>query len=371
MGYMDIWQEIERRFALQEEYLGPDKPVNRRLPLVSVIVLAYRHAGYIGACLDGILKQRTDFDFEIIIGEDGSTDGTREICVEYAGRHPDKIRLFLRDRRLSIGRDDSGDPIIFNGIWANFAARGRYVAKCDGDDYWTDPDKLAKQVAFLEKHPDFGLVCTNYRRFHQRTGTFLKNRHGRGRVAPSGAVYAALLEWNFIGVSTIVADRRRLEECRLRLRPIWFSTIIQDYLIWLDLSRWTKIKYLPDVTTVYRVLNESANNSADPLRLLRNEKQMADLVAASAARYVTSARKRRAIDRRWRRQLVYSSLRKGVPYAANEVLREAPARLPADRFWATTWYRRGIWPGPLMILLKLESTGRSAFRRLVYRLGSG
>jgi len=148
---ISIGEELERRFLLQEEYLGHCKPVNRIEPLVSVIVTTYQHAQYIRDCLDDILMQKTDFPYEIIIGEDESTDGTREICKEYAEEHPDKIRLFLRDRNIShykLGNISKR----FNGLFTRMAARGKYTALCEGDDYWIDPKKLQKQVDFLESN---------------------------------------------------------------------------------------------------------------------------------------------------------------------------------------------------------------------------
>lgn len=122
--------------------------------LVSVWVLTYNHARFIARCLDGILEQKTDFPIEICLGEDGSDDGTREICQEYAERHPDIIRLFLRDRN---------DPARANceGAWQyNFietfrSCRGKYIATCDGDDFWSDESKLQKQIDLLEKHPEY------------------------------------------------------------------------------------------------------------------------------------------------------------------------------------------------------------------------
>ncbi len=93
--------EVARRYALQVEYGGADRHVHRITPAVSVLVVTYQHAPFIAECLDGILAQQTDFPFEVIIGEDGSDDGTREICIAYADAHPDRIRLFLRDRALT------------------------------------------------------------------------------------------------------------------------------------------------------------------------------------------------------------------------------------------------------------------------------
>ena len=153
---MNIIEISNDRFALQHEYLGKKKIINTLEPLVSVTVATYQHAPYIKDCLNGILMQKTSFPFEIILGEDDSTDGTREICKEYAEKYPHKIRLFLRDKKLSLLSDENGDLITrFNSYWNRLSARGKYIAWCDGDDYWLDPNKLQKQIDFLEEHEEF------------------------------------------------------------------------------------------------------------------------------------------------------------------------------------------------------------------------
>lgn len=160
---MDIQKIYNERFLLEQEYGGNDRPVHRIQPLVSVSVITYQHRDFIKDCLEGILMQQTSFPFEIIIGEDESTDGTREICLDYANRYPDKIRLFLRDRKTSQLFDGNGKYICrFNGKWNRESARGRYIALCEGDDYWTDPLKLQKQVDFLEENPAYILTCGGF-----------------------------------------------------------------------------------------------------------------------------------------------------------------------------------------------------------------
>src|SRR5690606_30314404 len=155
-------QELERRFHLQDEYLGLDKPVNGISPMVSVRVATYQHAPYIANCLDSLLMQKTTFPFEIIVGEDESTDGTREICIEYAKKFPDRIRLFLRDRTLSQYIVDGKVVARFNSRWNNMSCRGRYVAICEGDDSWMNPNKLQMQVDFLESNPDYSMCCGGF-----------------------------------------------------------------------------------------------------------------------------------------------------------------------------------------------------------------
>ncbi len=129
----------------------------KNTPLLSVIVVTYNHANYIGQCLDGILMQQTNFPFEIILGEDESSDGTREICQEYAERFPQNIKLLLQSREdvLYINDRPTGRA---NYIACLNECKGKYIAQCEGDDYWTDPLKLQKQVDFLE-HNDSYVVC--------------------------------------------------------------------------------------------------------------------------------------------------------------------------------------------------------------------
>lgn len=153
----------------ENEYLGKDKPVDKIKPLVSVRVQTYQHAKYIGQCLDGILMQETDFPYEVIVGEDESIDGTREICKEYAEKHPDKIRLFLRSRKDVI-YSKGGDPTgRFNSRANTIAARGDYIAFCEGDDYWTDPGKLQKQFNIFKQIQDLAL-CIHATRVIEENG---------------------------------------------------------------------------------------------------------------------------------------------------------------------------------------------------------
>lgn len=129
-------------------------------PLVSVCVITYNQQDYIRACLDGILMQQTDFPFEICLGEDESTDETRAICQEYADKYPGQINLILRSQS-DPARAEYTSPALFNWNETLKACKGKYIATCEGDDYWIDPLKLQKQVNFLEGNEEYGLVCTN------------------------------------------------------------------------------------------------------------------------------------------------------------------------------------------------------------------
>lgn len=159
---VDLAKEVGRRYAQQVEHGGTSRPVHTIEPAVSVLVVTYQHAPFIRECLDGILGQQTDFAFEVVVGEDASEDGTREICVEYAQSHPDRIRLFLRDRALTqLPLDPAGVMAVkrLNGRFTRMAARGPVLALCEGDDRWTDPTKLQRQFDVLCRRPDIATVC--------------------------------------------------------------------------------------------------------------------------------------------------------------------------------------------------------------------
>ena len=121
---------------------------------VSVFMITYNHEKYIAEALDSILMQKTDFDFDIVIGEDCSTDATRRIVLEYSRKYPDKIKLLLHN--VNVG-------FISNMMYVLEACTGKYVAMCEGDDYWTDPFKLQKQVDFLEANKEYMLATHGYR----------------------------------------------------------------------------------------------------------------------------------------------------------------------------------------------------------------
>lgn len=119
--------------------------------VVSVIVLTYNQSEYIAKCLDSILSQKTTFEFEVLIGDDCSSDGTSIVVKEYARMFPDVIKAFIREKNMGATRNVYD---LFN------RAQGKYIASCEGDDYWTDPRKLEIQVGFLESHLEY-MGCTH------------------------------------------------------------------------------------------------------------------------------------------------------------------------------------------------------------------
>lgn len=124
--------------------------------LVSISCITYNHASYIRECLDGFLMQQCNFSFEVLIHDDASTDGTQEIIKEYQEKYPDIIKpIFQVENQYSKG---------LRGVMARFnfpRAQGKYIALCEGDDYWADPLKLQRQVDFMEENEDYIGCFTN------------------------------------------------------------------------------------------------------------------------------------------------------------------------------------------------------------------
>lgn len=259
MKFNPVSVALEERFLLQKEYLGENKPVNQIHPLVSVTVATYQHVNYIKQCLEGILMQKTNFPYEIIVGEDGSVDGTQDICKEYAEKYPDKIRLYIRDRKLSQFVAENGEVTRFNGIWNRMSARGKYIAWCEGDDYWIDPLKLQKQFDFLESHLDYGLVHTDFNIISESN---IKEYRIRRKLGERQNVLEQILLGNYdIGTLTVMFRKDLYDSLPKYYLSKKFP--MGDLPLWIEFAAVAKIKYISDVTANYRRLDSSASHSTN------------------------------------------------------------------------------------------------------------
>jgi glycosyltransferase involved in cell wall biosynthesis len=135
-------------------------------PLLSVCLITYNHENFIREAIDGVLMQKVDFDWELIIAEDCSTDRTREIVLEYKERYPDFIKLILQEKNVGPATN-----------WLDLITtpKSRYIAYFEGDDYWTDPLKLQKQVDFLEENEDYSIAWSKYSKVDYKGDQIEKN----------------------------------------------------------------------------------------------------------------------------------------------------------------------------------------------------
>lgn len=223
-------------------------------PLVSICVQAYQHRSYIEECLDGILMQQTSFSFEILLGEDSSSDGTTEICIQYAEKYPDKIRLFLhhRENNIKINGNFTGR---FNLLYNLFSARGKYIAICEGDDYWTDPLKLEKQIKAFDRYPEANIcshVSIKYDDDQKKNVGKIGNNGDKACLIP---IREVILRYGSIApMQTIMLRNQNLED--------YVDVVINAYgahgLMQVFWAHPVGILYLPEEMAVYRT--NSANS---------------------------------------------------------------------------------------------------------------
>ena len=227
-------------------------------PRVSVVMLAYRHEHTLPAALEGVLAQDFFEGYELIIGEDCSADNTLALAVEYQQRHPDRIRVIHGLRNVGAS---------CNSQRAIRAARGEFIALCEGDDYWHHPGKLTMQVAALRANPDAQLCHTDYDR---RIGRWvLRSAHARRRpahLAQGDQAYRTLLQGMTVKTATALYRRNFLQ--RFLASP--FNRLdwpFGDYPKALLAATEGPVIYLPVSTATYRLQPGSAMYSGRGARL--------------------------------------------------------------------------------------------------------
>ncbi len=235
--------------------------LSRNTVLVSICCLTYNHKAFIRKAIDSFLNQKTKFKFEIVIGEDCSTDGTHEIVLDYFNKYGDLIRVMTSESNVGA---------INNELRTISACKGKYIAYCEGDDYWTDPYKLQKQVDFLEAHPDYGLVHSDINVLNQETGdvTSAYNKTNHIQI-PSGNIYDFLMRpGHFIKTMTVCLRKELLDTYYLSnqqiIRQDWR---LIDISLWLMIAQHSKIHYMDEVMATYRLLPESMSRSQSPEKL--------------------------------------------------------------------------------------------------------
>lgn len=146
-------------------------------PLVSICCITYNHAPYIKECIEGFLMQKTTFPIEILIHDDCSTDGTTEIIKDYEKQYPDLIfPLYEEENQYQKGKASEID------LYNYKRARGKYIAYCEGDDYWTDPLKLQKQVDFMEANPDYSVCFHDFKKHDIRKDVWFCPAYGDNKL---------------------------------------------------------------------------------------------------------------------------------------------------------------------------------------------
>ncbi len=235
-------------------------------PCVSVCLITYNQAPYITGAIEGILAQKTDFPFELVIGEDGSTDGTAQICREYAKKFPDLIRLFCRSREDVVYIE--GYPTSRNNLLKTFrACRAEFIAYCEGDDYWQDERKLKKQVDFLKTRPEYGMVHTVADVFYQSKNRLKKYKGGYHPA--EGDVYKNLFYRYNIFSSSVCCRAELLRRGLDELEKFGSKWISGDIVLWLTVAYNSKVHYMDQPMIVYRIIDGSLSHQDDLVRIFK------------------------------------------------------------------------------------------------------
>src|SRR5574344_1129401 len=215
-------------------------------PLLSICCIAYNQEKFIRQTLDGFVMQKTNFKFEVLINDDCSTDGTADIIREYETNYPDLIKPLYHDRN----QYSQGFPVNMNNV---SRAKGKYIALCEGDDYWIDPQKLQVQVDFLESHPDFSLTYTDYKIYFEGRHVFQPNVYWRDnflhptfRLHLIHTMYLAPCTWVYRVSDAPVLEHRYIDD---------------TYVMMLNFLAEKKVMYIDRVTAVYRISDESASHT--------------------------------------------------------------------------------------------------------------
>jgi glycosyltransferase involved in cell wall biosynthesis len=211
-----------------------------QIPKVSILMVTYNHESFIAQAIESVLMQETNFSYELVIGEDCSTDKTREIVQNFAAKYPEKIRLLLPEKNLGLlGK--------INFIQTYQACRGEYVAILEGDDYWTDSQKLQKQVEFLDSHPDFS-CC-----FHNAIISDEQNPEKNSNYCLPEQAKVVLLE-NILLENVIPTCSTMFRNKLINNFPDWYYELLpSDWPLHILHAEKGKIGYINEIMAVRRV----------------------------------------------------------------------------------------------------------------------
>lgn len=224
-------------------------------PLVSIRCMVYNHEPYLRQCLDGFVMQQTSFPFEAIVHDDASTDGSAAIIREYAEKYPDIIKPIYETENQHSKHDGSLRRVIDAAMHPN----SKYIALCEGDDYWTDPEKLQMQVDVMEADERIGLVHTFARAYDQQSGTYEDKLLGW----PIETFEDELIANRAVTLTTCFRKDLLIQYRQFRKNVKGKSWRMGDYPLWLFFSYYSKTFFINKPTGVYRLLRHSASHNPD------------------------------------------------------------------------------------------------------------
>lgn len=229
---------------------------------VSIVCTNYNKGPWIVDAIESFLRQKTNFVYEIIIIDDKSTDNSPEIIKKYTEEHSDKIRAIFNRKNLGITK-----------TWKKVCrqANGKYIARCDGDDYWIDNYKLQKQVDALRKNRKSKWCNTDFDIINENGEIIQKSGFQSGHMKMSDSYEDVFANKGFTMASTWLVDAALMKQINDELDD---SAVDDTFNIQLDLFHKTKLTYIPEATTVYRVCDGSDSRPVDPVAIENRNKQL-------------------------------------------------------------------------------------------------
>ena len=222
--------------------------------MVAVWMVTYNQGEFIENAIESVMMQKCTFKYKLFIGEDNSTDKTREICKKLKEKYADKVELILHEK--NIGSNSNG-VFMYKHC---FNSGAKYIALLEGDDYWSDPLKLQNQVDFLENNKDFSICFTDYKVYDESNRKFyypdLKNKYKNKSVFSRNDIILS----NFIPTATVMFKTRK--EVLSKLDP---SLYPGDWFLHVLNSEYGKIKFLPLESTVYRKHDGGVCSASKPI----------------------------------------------------------------------------------------------------------
>ena len=290
-------------------------------PLVSIKMITYNHAPYIARAIEGVLQQKTRLPFELVIGEDQSTDGTREIVFAYQKKHPDIIRVITSDRNVGAKK---------NGLRTLKACLGKYIAFCEGDDYWQSPDKLQKQADYLERHPECGLVYSSYDVLHVKSGTTIQDfiKHKKWKMPDKPTILDFVGGKSEVGYGILTCTvmlRTSLYEQVINADPILHQNdhfLMGDTQLWAEISTLSDFHYIPESLATHIITEESATRSSDIRKVLRFQISCAEAALYLCDKYKLSSTVRTYHEANWCEASLRLAYHAKNPELADQVLRK-------------------------------------------------
>ena len=234
----------------------------RAEPVASIVMLAYNHGPYLAQAIESILQQETDFAFELIVAEDCSKDNTRAIALSYERANPEVVRVVTSKKNVGAHENLRRSEAL---------CRGRYIAYCEGDDYWNSKRKLQIQVEFLEAHSDYSMIHSDCRWHDLEFGRLVENAVSLREGLNDMDAFNELLSGRRIIWTVSVCVRRTILQAVLRESPECYDPrfLMGDTQRFLEIARRGKVKYQPEALATRQALLESATRSKNAARVLR------------------------------------------------------------------------------------------------------